>query len=117
MSTRLALLQPGPPPTAEATCAPACTDCSLSSEPSDIPRIPAPPTRSKSRRLGRRCASHKSLAFEPIIRNMGSPRDQISCDECRMTNVNPPSRDHSSFVIRHLTFVIYINGCTKTPDY
>src|SRR3954454_17922319 len=96
MSTLLALPQPGPPPAAEATCAPACTACSLRSEPSEIPSTPAPPTRSKSRRLGRRCSSHKSLAFDPTIRNIAQLSD-------RNTNTNkdrPNNVLHASFVIR-----------------
>src|SRR5215475_4849114 len=64
MTTFLALPQPGPPPILPVS---AATAWSLRSEPSESPSIPAPPTRSRSRRVILRCGSHRSEQVPPVI--------------------------------------------------
>src|SRR5947208_6527741 len=64
MTTFLALPQPGPPPVLPVSPARAW---SLRSEPSERPSIPAPPTRSKSRRVILRCGSQRSEQVPPVI--------------------------------------------------
>src|SRR5689334_12676532 len=64
----LALFQPGPPP------APASAEaaCSRNMPPRLRPRIPEPPTRSRSRRLIRSPRSHTSLPGVPGMTIIGS---------------------------------------------
>src|SRR5688500_9144477 len=101
MMMLLALPQPGPPP---ASSVAAWAALSFSNEPNDKPIIPAPPTRRISRRVGRKWASHKSLALGPTIRNMVLP-----------SLVNQARQPDSH--IRRPSAAGYLSGCTGTTDY